>query len=1017
VSKKSGPVTAVISAGRAHHPVVTVSYVPRIVCGALAALITASTMVEKDVRLLVGVLVVGVVWPQLFHAVAMLARDSKRAGFRNLIGDALIVGGLAGLTGFSPLPAATIVIAVLAFELMMGGMPLFVKGTVAVAAGAALSWPLMGFEPEFVPTLLTTNLCLTFMAGAMWTSSYFVNQNTRDLVATRRELRAINDKVLERTELLGRAVAETGAINEVARLVNSTLDVDQVLGAVMSTLQRVFRFDLMGTLLLDRDNERLVVDRYLGPDLDDESATGLGGLEVPLSAADSIFVRAVEAHAPVCLPEIGEERIAAMAPADREIYRLRPVKALLLCPLEIQGEVVGLLYFGSTSSKFDLAGRDISAIERYVVHVATAVRNARLFEESREARAIAEEANATKSQFLANMSHELRTPMNAIIGYSEMLEEEAVDMELEDFVPDLQKIRAAGKHLLGLINGVLDLSKIEAGRMDLYLEPVDVDALLDEVVATVQPLIKKNDNELELVKPNALGEAMLDVTKVRQSMFNLLSNAAKFTEQGRITVEASRTADGAGEGLRFRVADTGIGMSEEQLAKLFQPFTQADASTTRKFGGTGLGLAITRRFAELMGGSVEVSSREGEGTEFTLTLPVRKASPEPDADHVVPQPASRVDGAGPTVLVIDDDPDMGELMRRMLERRGYRIAVAQDGGDGLEMARTLRPVAITLDVVMPRMDGWAVLRALKEDPELADIPVILLSMAGDRRLGSALGATEHLSKPVDQDRLLEILARVGGARSGGRLLFVEDDPDARRLVGEALERRGWTVTGADDGAQGLDRLEETRPDAILLDLMMPGVDGFEFVHELRARPKWRSVPVVVLTAKDLTAEDLARLNGDVECVLQKGATSPAQVAEQVLEMVAAAAGGGEEAMGTRILLVEDNEMNRDMLSRRLQRRGFEVLLAADGAEGIDKARSERPDLILMDMSLPVKDGYEASRELKDDPATSAIPIIALTAHAMVGDREKCLAAGCDDYDSKPVDLPRLLSKIETRLSG
>jgi len=895
VGTNAGQVTAAIGVGRGTHPVVAATYVPRIVCGALASLITASTMVEGNLQLMAGVLAVGVLWPQLFHAAAMLSRDRKRAGFRNLVGDALISGALAGLTGFSPLPAGTIVAAVLAFELMMGGARLFGRGLVAVVAGAALSLPLGGFAPQFVPSLLTTNLCLAFVAGAMWTSSYFVNQNTRDLVAARRELRAINDKVLERTELLGRAVAETGAINEVARLVNSTLDIDEVLGAVMQTLQRLFRFDLMGTLLLDRPAGKLVVGRILGSGATAEARERLAGVEVPLAEADSIFVRAVGDRAPVCLPEIGEAQQAGMAAVDLAIYRMQPVRALLLCPLEIEGEVEGLLYFGSTAAGFDLKPRDISSIERYVVHVATAVRNARLFEESREARAVAEEANATKSQFLANMSHELRTPMNAIIGYSEMLEEEAVDRGLEDMVGDLQKIRAAGKHLLGLINGVLDLSKVEAGRMDLYLEPVDADTLLDEVVSTVTPLVAKNGNRLATVKPAPLGEVRLDVTKVRQSLFNLLSNAAKFTERGTVTIAAERLPAAAGEVLRFRVEDTGIGMSGAQLARLFQPFTQADASTTRRFGGTGLGLAITRRFAEMMGGSVEVESEPGRGTRFTLTLPVAgAAATEPGPQPDEPAAAAAAAGDEPVVLVVDDDPDMGDLMRRMLERRGYTIAVARDGAEGLERARALRPRAITLDVVMPRMDGWAVLRALKADPELAGIPVILLSMAGDRGLGSALGAVEHLDKPVDQARLLEVLDRVGVTKPDGRLLLVEDDADARRLVGEALARRGWEVVTAGDGREGLERLAEVAPDAVLLDLMMPGMDGFEFVRQLRARPEWASLPVVVLTARDLDAEDLARLNGDVECVLQKGSAPPSEVAERVLEMVAAATGSAGE---------------------------------------------------------------------------------------------------------------------------
>ena len=605
------------------HPAVRLTYLPRVLTGALGALITASTMGGRSPWLVGAVLTLGLTWPHVFHFVARRSANPKAAGFRNLLADAVIVGGLAGLTGLSPLPAGTIVITLLGFELMMGGMPQFLRGGVAVACGIALTLPLGGFAPQFQPSLVTTNLCLAFAAVALWSSAFFVNQTTKELVGTRRELRASNDKVLKQAEVMGWAVAESTAINELARLVNSTLDLDDVLDAVMRALQRKFPFDQMGTLLLDRDAGVLILDRYLGTGVTAEVAARLQGARIPLTASDSVFVRVVEERATICLGDIDPAGIAAMTGVDREIYRLDPVRALLITPLEIQDEVVGILFFGNTTAPISVDRSDVLSVERYVTQLATAIRNARLFEESRQARAAAEQANAAKSQFLATMNHELRTPMNAIIGYAEMLEEDAADLGAERFVDDLRKIRSAGRHLLGLINGVLDLAKIEAGRMELDPEEVDVDELFGEVTSAAEPLMRKNGNRFETVREGRLGEATLDVTKVRQTLLNLLGNAAKFTSGGTVTLAAARQERGDGPWLQFRVSDTGIGISEEQLGRLFQPFTQADASTTRRFGGTGLGLAISRSFVEMMGGTVTVASEPERGSTFTVELPAR----------------------------------------------------------------------------------------------------------------------------------------------------------------------------------------------------------------------------------------------------------------------------------------------------------------------------------------------------------------------------------------------------------
>jgi signal transduction histidine kinase/DNA-binding response OmpR family regulator len=496
--------------------------------------------------------------------------------------------------------------------------------------------------------------------------------------------------------------------------------------------------------------------------------------------------------------------------------------------------------------------------------------------EAREAKEAAEEANKTKSAFLANMSHELRTPLNAIIGYSEMLTEEAEDMGEEAFVADLSKIHTAGKHLLGLINDVLDISKIEAGRMDLYLEDFDVPRMIQDAATTVAPLVGKNSNTLSVECAPDLGVMHADLTKLRQSLFNLLSNACKFTDHGKITLSATRVREADGEWLLFRVTDSGIGMSEEQLAKMFQTFSQADASTTRKYGGTGLGLAITRHFCRMMGGDATVASKPGEGSTFTLKLPVRVAAPEPKP--VVPvasKPAPQLDPPpdATRVLVIDDDHTAVELVGRFLRKDGFHVASASNGVDGLKLAREFKPHAITLDVMMPDMDGWSVLAELKADKELAAIPVIMLSMIDDKNLGFALGASDYLTKPIRREQLSQTLARYRNQQSNSYVLIVDDEPLVREMLVAMLAKEGWTTKEAENGRVALEVVQKQCPALILLDLMMPEMDGFEFVEALRSQPWAEHVPVIVITAKHLSADELMHLNKHVQHVIQKGAYS------------------------------------------------------------------------------------------------------------------------------------------------
>lgn len=548
-----------------------------------------------------------------------------------------------------------------------------------------------------------------------------------------------------------------------------------------------------------------------------------------------------------------------------------------LSPLLRRGDEVGDLGRGFTRMAEEIRKREESLaawnanLEKTVADRTAELKSA--VEDAEEAREQAQEANKTKSAFLANMSHELRTPMNAIIGYSEMLLEESEDTGDKWMEPDLKKILSSAKHLLQLINDILDLSKIEAGRMTVFLEPVDIAQTAKDVAATVEPLVAKNANVFSLNCAPDAGSMRTDLTKLRQTLFNLLSNASKFTEKGKITLEIKRRADGM---VSFAVTDTGIGMTPEQTGKLFGEFVQADASTTRKYGGTGLGLAISRKFCRMLGGDITVESSPGKGSTFTAILPVEAKEPSPESEapatpeHVA-ESAPVKDGARGSLLVIDDDPSSRELLKRMLEKEGYAVRLAANGPDGIAAAKESKPDIITLDVMMPSMDGWAVLSALKADPVTAQIPVVMLTMVDDRPMGFALGANEYLTKPVQKSRVLEAVSRCVGHKSDD-ILVVEDDPMAADIVMRTVQADGRRCRHARNGREALAMVHQSRPALIILDLMMPEMDGFTFIDALRAEnPSFADIPVVVLTAKDLTPSDQQQLAGRVMETLRKGA--------------------------------------------------------------------------------------------------------------------------------------------------
>lgn len=485
------------------------------------------------------------------------------------------------------------------------------------------------------------------------------------------------------------------------------------------------------------------------------------------------------------------------------------------------------------------------------------------------ARDAADEANRAKSTFLANMSHELRTPLNAIIGYSDLLLKDAAVQGFPQLVADLTNINTAGEQLLTLISDMLDLAKIEAGRLALNPELVDVPGLVDQVVATVQPLARRNQNQVAVRYPADLPAVYLDPLRLEQILLNLLSNATKFTQAGTITLGVTQRTGPAGDQIGFAVQDTGIGIAPDQLEHIFQEFTQADASTTRQYGGTGLGLAISRRLAQLMSGEITVTSTLGAGSTFTLWLPVLAAPVAPSGEPPLPveaRPATR------RVLIIDDDPAARDLLIRALSETGLLVSSAADGATGLDLARQIHPDIILLDILLPGADGWMVLTTLKTDPTLATIPVIIVSIMDEPARGLALGATEYLIKPITRERLLETVARSVAAplAPADHILVVDDDPAMREWVRRNLASSGSQIQEAADGPAALAALAADRPGLLVLDLMLPEVDGFSIVSQLRADPATAHLPVVVITAKDLTADEFSSLRGSVQAILHKG---------------------------------------------------------------------------------------------------------------------------------------------------
>ncbi|SHI90155.1 response regulator [Cycloclasticus pugetii] len=480
----------------------------------------------------------------------------------------------------------------------------------------------------------------------------------------------------------------------------------------------------------------------------------------------------------------------------------------------------------------------------------------------------AEVANQMKSEFLANMSHELRTPLNAIIGYSELLTEDAQDVGLTQQVADLEKIHTAGNHLLSLINDVLDLAKIEAGRVELMPEKIAISKLINQVVTVAQKQIEKNGNTFNVICPDDLGDCITDTVKVCQVLLNLLSNASKFTEQGQVTLSVQKEDSQ----LIFSVEDTGIGMTPGQLDKVFIPFVQADSGTTRQYGGTGLGLPISEEICQLMGGEIKVNSAKGSGSTFTVTLPIDLSTLVKIKTYLAEQPKENTSPESSpkgSILIIDDDPQVHTLLSRHLNKMPFKIITAQDGKAGVKKAREHAPSVIILDIMMPEMNGWTVLQILKSDQRTAHIPVVMSTFLDEKKKAFELGAIDYLNKPVNKNNLLRVVSKAISNNKMPEILIIEDEVSTIAKLEQALENFGCTITKALNGKEGVNKIRNHFPDLILLDLMMPEMDGFTFLEKLHQLPNTKEIPIIVMTAKDLSPVEKDLLKTSTQQIITK----------------------------------------------------------------------------------------------------------------------------------------------------
>ena len=626
-----------------------------------------------------------------------------------------------------------------------------------------------------------------------------------------------------------------------------------------------------------------------------------------------------------------------------------------------------------------------------------------------------EEANRLKSEFLSNMSHELRTPLNSVMALSRVLISQASHKLSEDESNYLKVIERSGKNLLALINDILDLAKIEAGRMDVSLKLFPLGSAVETIMERLEPLAKEKGLDLNQEIPADLPQIESDEIRVHQILQNLVGNAVKFTNEGSVTVTVISDA----ENIHIEVADTGIGIAEKDLPHIFEEFRQVDGSSARAYEGTGLGLTIAYRAARMLGGELRVESVLGKGSKFTLTLPIKWPEIMPAPGPVVPMPPVEIVQARNAVLVVDDDPGVAAMIADYLIREGYGALTATSGKQALELAAKHRPFAITLDILMPDMDGWEVLQRLKESPATKDIPVIIISIADDKEIGFALGAVGYITKPVNKDVLLAEINRIGGPATH-TVLIVDDNALERSEMTQIIEQEGMRAVVAENGKICMDMIKESVPDVLVLDLIMPEMDGFEVLKRVRSDPATRNLPVIVVTAKELTDKDRKKLAGKVSSILAKSDTTSTALLEEIKKIlgdIGKDPGTGEHKAAKRILLVEDNEAAMIQVRSILESEGYGVGVARGGQEAIEYVKDTIPDGVILDLMMPDVDGFAVLENIRTHKATAKIPVLILTAKDLTPeDLKKIKSNNIQQLIQKgDVDRENLLFKVKSML--